>query len=308
MPSRPDPRDTLLSYLRVQKGHDRRLYALLNRAAADIDRDVRALAAREGIGAQVRRDQLLLAKRTILLRLSRMMQDAGYLIQSERLKSAAAGVASMKVYDRVLMSSVKDDALVAHYLRSAEVQSQRGIDSAVQRLLGTSYRPLAESVYLTDKLNAGTVDRYVESALARGLSAREFARGAVDLVKPSVPGGVSYATMRLGRTEINNAFHASAAERARKAPWIDAVRWNLSGSHPKPDECNDYADSEHFEGGDPGLYLPDDVPAKPHPQCLCFITPEVVEEDAWLDAYFRGDYDDFMRSVGSGRSTLAEAG
>lgn len=45
---------------------------------------------------------------------------------------------------------------------------------------------------------------------------------------------------------------------------------------------------------EPGLFYTADVPEKPHPQCLCFITPYLPDEDEFLNNLLKGDYDDAM--------------
>lgn len=45
---------------------------------------------------------------------------------------------------------------------------------------------------------------------------------------------------------------------------------------------------------EPGLFYTADVPEKPHPQCLCFITPYLPDEDEFLNKLLNGDYDTAM--------------
>lgn len=92
---------------------------------------------------------------------------------------------------------------------------------------------------------------------------------------------------RLARTEMNNAFHAQAIEDMEDRPWIDFVRWHLSGSHkPSGDECE--ANARH------GLFPADAVPPKPHPNCFCFITPEVPDRNTFLLELQMGRYDEWI--------------
>jgi hypothetical protein len=133
----------------------------------------------------------------------------------------------------------------------------------------------------SDKLLVNTINE----ALANGKTARELAAAVKDLIRPDVRGGVSYAAQRLGRTELNNAFHAAAVTDAAKNPIITGMTWHLSGSHKRPDECNAL---------DGQTYLPADVPAKPHPQCFCYVTPEVPDRDTFMRNFFAGQYDSFL--------------
>lgn len=312
MPTTPKPKDTLLSYLRVQENFDRKMYSVLNRAASDIVKDIQRAASVDGIGAAIRKEQLLAVKKTIHTKIADIMREAGLLIAAKQNDAAAAGISTFLKYEEVLLTATGlSDEYIQMYLRSAAATADIGIAAARQRLLGTSYVPLSKQVYKTTQLATGQVDRFLESALARGLNAREIAAGVRGFIRPDVPGGVSYASLRLGRTEINNAFHAVQAEKARKTPWIEGVEWNLSGSHPDPDECDQYASDTHFEGGDPGVFLPKDIPRKPHPNCLCFTTPVTVGEDEFLDGFFSGKYDTYvdktMKDAGYSKKVITES-
>jgi hypothetical protein len=77
-------------------------------------------------------------------------------------------------------------------------------------------------------------------------------------------------TMTLARTEINNAFTESQIECAKREPWNDGIKWNLSASHRVPDICDVYASQDLYEMG-AGVYPPDKVPVR-HPNCWCFLT------------------------------------
>lgn len=297
MPTPPKPRETLLSYIRIQGKYDRQLYTLLRAAAADADLYVRQIVG-EGIGAQIRRDQMDAVRKALHLRLTKLARDVGLTVVAGQEEAAAEAIKTFGTYEAMLLTTRFTEKEIKQYLKAAEVQARAGISAAEQRLLGASYRPLSDQVYKTLALESGQVDRYVNSALARGLSAREFAKGVKDLIAPNVRGGVSYAAMRLGRTEINNAFHATSAQRARDVPWIEGVVWRLSGSHPVTDVCNSYAEEDDgVEGHPAGFYTPDDIPAKPHPHCLCYTTPVLVPDDVWLTNLINGDYDRYLSEV-----------
>jgi hypothetical protein len=95
---------------------------------------------------------------------------------------------------------------------------------------------------------------------------------------------VSYAANRLARTEINNAYHAASWDRYNKSVIVDEVEWLLSSSHPEDDICNDYATQSPFKKNA--------VPAKPHPNCYCYIVPSLPTEEQFLERLFAGEYGD----------------
>jgi hypothetical protein len=293
MPS-VDPHDTLLASVRVQTVYDRKVLALLRQATRDVTRQLDGILG-PNVGDVIRRDQLRAARAALLECAAALNREVGNVVLEGKIAAAVAADRELLKYDAVLMQAYQGDARIATYLKASAIRSsQEAVALAERRLQGRSYVPLSERVYHSGTVSAGLVDSVVNSALARGLSAKEFAREAAGLVNPNTPGGISYASMRLARTEINNAFHARAIDSARAKPWVEAMLWNLSGSHPTPDECNDYADGQHMSGGDPGVYPIDDVPPKPHPHCLCFVTPVEEDEDAFLDNLVAGNYDDYI--------------
>jgi hypothetical protein len=141
--------------------------------------------------------------------------------------------------------------------------------------------------------------RAIENTLATGGSWRDLAKRVTGLIDPKVRGGVSYAAQRLGRTELNNAFHAVSVQRAIESPFIQYMEWHLSSSHPKSDNCNIFAEEEHVRGQRGGIYLPQEVPSKPHPNCLCYTTPIVMGEDEFMRDFERGKFDRYLDRNGA---------
>lgn len=284
-------RRPLISYLRVQQDHDREMLRILRASNTKINAELKRLAARSGVGAAVRRDQLALSQQAINREMATLWQRVGDHTAAGRANAAAAAVRSTTGLNA--LRGVLPAADLDYMLRSAEATARRGI-ATLEARLGLSQIPLAQSVYKNQALSTGKVDDIVNAALARGASARELADDVRKYIRPDVKGGVSYAAMRLGRTELNNAFHAQQVQTGISEPWTTGLLWNLSGSHPRPDECNEYADSVHYLGGRAGVYKPEEVPAKPHPNCLCFTTPEVDDRETFIKNFEAGHYDDFL--------------
>lgn len=137
---------------------------------------------------------------------------------------------------------------------------------------------LSTRVYERAALSSGHIEKIIRAGVIRGFSAREIAADVKKFIHPSTPGGASYAAMRLGRTELNNAFHEQQKAEAVRS-WVTGAKWNRSKSHPKRDRCDEYA--EHDEDLGVGVWDKNRIPNKPHPQCLCYITYKVMnEEDA----------------------------
>lgn len=75
--------------------------------------------------------------------------------------------------------------------------------------------------------------------------------------------------MRLTRTETNIAYRRADHERWQQMDFVLGQRVQLSKSHPKPDICDklqgDYPKEFVFDGW--------------HPQCFCFVTPILADDD-----------------------------
>ena len=88
---------------------------------------------------------------------------------------------------------------------------------------------------------------------------------------------VRYHSLVIARTEANNAFRAGHVEQAKASPWVRGIKWNLSASHRIECECEVLAEQDLYGLG-PGVYPPDRLPERPHPNCFCFFT-DVVDLD-----------------------------
>jgi hypothetical protein len=71
------------------------------------------------------------------------------------------------------------------------------------------------------------------------------------------------------------------------------MKWHLSKSHPKADECDAYAKGG-TKGMGEGIFRPQDIPRKPHPHCYCYVTPVVMDEDEFLDKLVGGQFDTYL--------------
>lgn len=277
----------LVTYLRLQRALDRELLALLRVTYASCSAELLRLQGRTGIGAAVRREQLQMTIAEINRQMSRYWAAAGDRIQASQYEAAAEAAEEMwrSPYLRSVYGADAD-----YLMRSARIQASEALSTALERVGGSSYIPLAESVYKNQALTSGHIDDLVNAALGRGASAAELARDVRAFINPNVRGGVRYAAMRLGRTELNNAFHASQVRSAVDCPWVDLVKWNLSGSHPKPDECNQYAEDDN-DGKGAGLWRPGSVPGKPHPNCLCYTTTVDIGRAEFIRRFEAGQFD-----------------
>lgn len=281
----------LARYLAVQRVSERELRELLADASRDAEARVRALAGKEGIGAQVRRAQLTVAR----IELAKIVDDLGRPIERNiatgiRASAHEGGVSFFKILDVLERGLGKVPGL----RESIIAQARRGAENLISR--GMNDIPLSRQVYRTGALAKDQLHRFLNNRIAAGSSWKEIADGVRRFISPFTEGGVSYAAKRLARSELNNAFHTTQIRTSLKSPFVDGYQWRLSGSHPRPDDCNRFAEEDH-DGLGAGVFAKENVPGKPHPNCLCylmFVTPSVEE---FQTRFLRGDYDRYLDSL-----------
>ncbi len=134
------------------------------------------------------------------------------------------------------------------------------------------------------------IEKRVGGAIARGQSASSLARdleqfliggGAKD-TKVRLQGGppVSYKAARIARSEINNAYWDTQVLSSHESAVVNAQLWQLSGSHPRTDECDLFAWADSYRLG-AGTYPTGTTPTKPHPQCLCYLVDVIRDPSEW---------------------------
>jgi hypothetical protein len=281
--------DPLAKHAAVQKTYDQKLLVALEKASRSASRSI---AAATKNGKDMRASQLRLAKSAIQKQQAQMWRDVGDFVRAGRLDAAAAAAQTVGLRDLTDLLGVGEVDAASALARGALETARQGVKSLETRISGASNIPLSERVYRNAALSSGKIDDIVNNALATGKTARELASEVHSFISPSTPGGASYAAQRLARTEINNAYHETTKALDINKPWVDGQKWNLSGSHGKPDICNQYADDDNGDG--PGVYPPDDTPSKPHPHCFCFITAVTVSPKEFIRNMKAGQYNGYI--------------
>lgn len=284
MPPQPRRNDPFREYRKVQAKFDAETRRILERTARDIRRRIERLSP--GIGGEIRKAQLTLVLREIDHLIRTMWTDgvAG-VVQGGRKEAMETAQAALETLERVLHGALPPDVAeaVSDGLRATAVA---GIERDAARIP----RELSTRVYRHGALTSGRVQDKIRSGLVAGLSARELAKDVYEDISPTTPGGASYAAMRLARTEINNAFHEQQIKGANR-PGVTGTKWNLSGSHKVPDECNIYAERDKHDMGN-GVFPPGKVPDRPHPQCFCYLTYVTMTPEEFKEALAAGSFDD----------------
>lgn len=275
-------------YLQVEDKHMSAIRGILFQAAQDAFKEISKLEDKDGIGAQTRISQIASFMHIVRDIDANVFKDIGPVLRNGRQDAAEAAVDALGEHERAvtrrLFGSIEaTDAWLDSQRKSAAL----GVNNAIRQYLGAS-EPLSRRVYKSRSLSNGYVERIIRSSLARGSSARDIAQAVRHHISPATPGGVSYAAMRLGRTELNNAFHATSIALMDDRPWIDQAQWNLSKRHNETTgcKCEEYAVLKYFPI--------DRIPRKPHPQCRCFTTPVLIDWQTFENNLQIGMYDSYI--------------
>lgn len=239
------------------------------------------------VGAIIRR-AFYEQRRAALIRLSQdLWGNIGTGVLNGIGQASVLGTKADEQVLRVLLRSLGRGQAATQLAESIIAAAQRTHADLVARFLNGV--DLAPSVYKNQALMIGKIDTIVNNGILLGQSAAEIAEAVSTYINPQVNGGVRYAAHRLGRTELNNAFHTTSIMTYNESPYVEAVAWNLSGSHPEDDECDEFAESDDFGLGE-GIYPPESTPDHPHPNCFCYLTPITPTPDEFQDKLLAGDY------------------
>lgn len=276
-------------YLLVEDKAMSAIRGILFEAAQDAFKQISDLEGKDGIGAQTRISQLGSFMQIVRKIDSDIFREIGPVLRNGMQDSAEAAVDALSEHEARLISRLFPGSVSASedWLASQRKSAALGVNHAISRHLGAS-APLSRRVYRSRSLSNGYVERIINSALATGASARDIAQRVREHINPATPGGVSYAAMRLGRTELNNAFHATTIELMQNRPWIEQAQWNLSKRHDERIncKCEEYARQRTFPV--------DRVPRKPHPNCRCFTTPILIDDETFDTNLLIGMYDSVL--------------
>lgn len=241
-------------------------------------------------GNEIRKAQLRLILREIHSLQRQQWRTINKQTEAGMARAARAAAEAENAVNRVLF----DAAGRSYQDLGAAMRAQAEAGVANLAAKGANNIPLSRQVYRSSAWSNNILDRTIRRGILLGLSSKELAASVRRFIDPATPGGASYAANRLARTELNNAFHRTQINIRKDDPWTEGFKWNLSGSHPRADVCNELAEESHSRGGAPGVFGVGDVPGKPHPQCLCFLTTETISQDDFVSAMVAGRYDSYI--------------
>jgi hypothetical protein len=283
------------TYARLTTRTDGEVLRLLAAAAKDTERTIAAEMGKPGFGKKTQVAQQRQILTSIHGGMKSMWENVGSLtIFGEKQAAQAALEATTFMMETAYANSGRE---AEELMRSLRYQARAGIDAFISR--EENILQLSRRVYQNIPYSMGQVQKEIKKGLIRQLSARDLAANVRDMIRPDVQGGVSYAAMRLARTEINNAFHFSQIRYTREMPWVEGYKWNKSRSHGAVDVCDTRAQKNH-EGLGRGVYSKKNVPGKAHPQCLCFLTTVTADRGKFEKRLRSGAYDKFLNQAEDG--------
>ena len=143
-------------------------------------------------------------------------------------------------------------------------------------LEGLAQRYHIETLKISSNVWANKQINEIETVITAGIARGQSARSMADQLSQFVLGGgvgmgqsLKTKTMRLARTEINNSYWEASRASSEQSPVVKGIKWELSGRHPQYDVC-DLLVSQNLFGLGRGVYPPEYLPPKPHPNCLCY--------------------------------------
>jgi hypothetical protein len=299
--TRPDPfndrltsaalrRKWLNKFLNISEKYDRIVKLILLQGAEDARNRLIDLEFQKTFSAGVRAAQIRLAMNEIRIIHAQIFGDMIPIIKDGHKDAASIASEGLSEIDREYLEQVfRTKRNTQDWIDSQKRSAQLGVAHAISRVT-KSEKPLSARVYRSRSLANQWVQRVVTSAILRGDSAKDIAKSVSGHINPATPGGTAYAALRLGRTELSNAFHATAITQAEDRPWIDSMEWNLSSTHVLQNcQCELLRQVRFFPIGK--------VPEKPHPHCRCFVTPVLEPFDTFLMKYKAGYYQDLTNEV-----------
>lgn len=288
----PDPDDSKKNwfnrYMNLEAKQDVEIRKILAQAAQDAQKQITALDKKKSFSAGVKSAQLKLVMDEIKDVLADGFKQLTPVLSNGQKQAASGVIRAFNATDRAYLEAAFKDVggtkAISAFVSVQRKEAQSGIAALVSKTNDFGY-PLSGRVYRTRSLATGWVQNTVARQLVLRSSAAQIANTVRSSILTNTPGGVGYAAMRLGRTELNNAFHAQAIQTGKDRPWVNGMVWHTSRSHKvvngKVEVC-ETLNGRNFSNAQ--------VPPKPHPQCYCYIVPDVESFDSFITHLTAGQY------------------
>jgi len=282
-------------FLRLRLRHEISIRQIYVRAAEQVAQELR------GMPPGLTRNHLLALEKT----LSR---------EAEKINASVSALAKSGMNEAVGLGARPIDSRLFEALNEAIVpisiaRIQRGFgdvnSAAVEALWARTYKGLNLSQRIWDHSQSArdAMRDIIHTGVAAGRDPVKVARDLERYVRQGsatlaedypnmmarmgrrVPKDLCYESLRLTRTEYSKAYMEGTYSRGRVNPSYHGVRWMLSDAHnvamPDGDICDDIAEANLYNLG-PGVYPVGEEPVHPHPNCLCYVVPYLVDTDTFV--------------------------
>lgn len=139
------------------------------------------------------------------------------------------------------------------------------------KLLEKEIKNLSAMNYPTSETKKA-YQRFIKAVRSQSVEAVE--KSIEDMVRTKA----RYISRRIARTENARAQLDSFLAISQDDEDVIGYRWRLSDSHPVVDQCDYFAKADFGWGA--GVYKKDRLPPIPsHPQCLCYLTEVIIDDD-----------------------------
>lgn len=214
--------------------------------------------------ARTLRGQLRARDVPLARRLDRNHRDLAQRMSREIQTSMRAGESAFETMERVLaVDSETRVTEIPQYIQRLADAARDGGPALEAEIAGA--RRYIDRLGSVDRGN--TSIRAATEELVKRL--RRASEEDIDgIVTRWVQDKAQYQAKVIARTEAI-AAHREAYERSMSAkPWTKGFKWAMSAGHPRPDIC-DLLANQNLYGLGPGGYPVGELPATPHPSCLC---------------------------------------
>ena len=201
----------------------------------------KALIESANVGADV--------NRVMLKKYSKRLGEAGFDVNMQRVLYSVPNEAVKLTYDRILSDGLK----LSDRIWILNKRTKREIERIVLEEIASG-RPAS--------------DKILEARLNKLLNPSRRA------IRTKLHGrNVQFDAARLLRTERATAFREADRLASMNNPGLVGIAWHTTGDACA--ECEDIA-SGGDEGLGAGVYKPENLPATPHPQCMCYTSDVAI--------------------------------
>lgn len=212
-----------------------------------------------------------------------------YEVKNNLLRSIKAGA---KVSDKLFYLAVKKSGvkvpenIIKNFDKLLLYETDKTFDLVFNLTWGRKRTTLSKKIWNSNKRSRKAIKKIIEyyennkindprqlakeleGYLSQKTPVSKKLRGLI----PGIPKNVSYESLRVARSEINQGFTQSVYNTGKNSFGYEGIYWVNSSRHPEFDICTIYANTKKY--GEKGFFPKNKEPKVPHPNCLCTQIPK----------------------------------